>query len=102
MDNPSAKEGEELTVEFTVLGQAYIGLNGGPNFKPNNAVSFMILTENQEETDCYWMPSSAMAARKAFAAGARIAGASPGRSRRVLLDVTNYPHRPPPSVQWKQ
>ena len=51
---PSAKEGEELTVEFTVLGQAYIGLNGGPNFKPNEAVSFMVLTENQEETDRYW------------------------------------------------
>ena len=53
-DNPSAKAGEELTVEFTVLGQAFIGLNGGPNFKPNQAVSFMILTENQEETDRYW------------------------------------------------
>src|SRR6202042_2697459 len=53
-DNPSAKEGEEITVEFTVLGQAFIGLNGGPNTKPNGAVSFMILTENQEETDRYW------------------------------------------------
>ena len=53
-DNPSAKAGEELTVEFTVLGQAFIGLNGGPNFKPNEAVSFMILTETQEETDRYW------------------------------------------------
>ena len=53
-DNPSAKQGEELTVEFTVLGQAFIGLNGGPNFKPNMAVSFMVLTENQEETDRYW------------------------------------------------
>ena len=53
-DNPSAKEGEELIVEFTVLGQPYGGLNGGPNFKPNEAVSFMILTENQEDTDRYW------------------------------------------------
>ena len=53
-DNPSAKAGEELTVEFTVLGQAFIGLNGGPYFKPNEAVSFMILTENQEDTDRYW------------------------------------------------
>src|SRR6202021_4187383 len=53
-DNPSAKAGEELTVEFTVLGQAFIGLNGGPSFKPNEAVSFMILTENQEDTDRYW------------------------------------------------
>ena len=54
VDIPSAKRGEELTVEFTVLGQSYIGLNGGPNFKPNQAVSFMVLTEDQEETDRYW------------------------------------------------
>ncbi|WP_363352434.1 VOC family protein [Methylocystis echinoides] len=53
-DNPSAKQGEELTVEFTVLGRAFIGLNGGPHFKPNQAVSFMILTDDQAETDRYW------------------------------------------------
>ena len=53
-DNPSAKESGELIVEFTVLGRAYVGLNGGPNFKPNEAVSFMVLTEDQEETDRYW------------------------------------------------
>ena len=54
VDIPSAQEGEDLTVEFTLLGQAYIGLNGGSNFKPNGAVSFMVLTETQEETDRYW------------------------------------------------
>ena len=54
VDIPSAKVGEDLTVEFTVLGQAYVGLNAGPNFKPNEAVSFMVLTETQEETDRYW------------------------------------------------
>ena len=53
-DNPSTKEGEELIVEFSVLGQAYVGLNGGPTFKPNEAVSFMVLTDDQEETDRYW------------------------------------------------
>ena len=53
-DNPSSKEGEELTVEFTVLGRAFVGLNGGPNFKPGMAVSFMVVTEDQEETDRYW------------------------------------------------
>jgi predicted 3-demethylubiquinone-9 3-methyltransferase (glyoxalase superfamily) len=53
-DNPSAKQGDELMVDFTVLGQRFVGLNGGPNFKPNEAVSFMILTEDQEETDRYW------------------------------------------------
>jgi predicted 3-demethylubiquinone-9 3-methyltransferase (glyoxalase superfamily) len=53
-DFPGGSEGEELTVEFTVLGQAFVGLNGGPNFKPNEAVSFMVITENQEETDRFW------------------------------------------------
>jgi predicted 3-demethylubiquinone-9 3-methyltransferase (glyoxalase superfamily) len=53
-DFPGGTEGEELTVDFTLLGQSFVGLNGGPNFKPNEAVSFMILTESQEETDRYW------------------------------------------------
>jgi predicted 3-demethylubiquinone-9 3-methyltransferase (glyoxalase superfamily) len=53
-DFPGGKDGDELTVEFTVLGRPFVGLNGGPNFNPNEAVSFMVLTENQEETDRYW------------------------------------------------
>ena len=53
-DYPDGKRGDELTVEFTVLGRAFVGLNGGPHFKPNEAVSFMIITEDQEETDRYW------------------------------------------------
>ncbi len=53
-DFPGGRKGTELTVEFTVLGRKFIGLNGGPNFKPNQAVSFMVVTENQMETDRYW------------------------------------------------
>ena len=53
-DYPSGKEGDELTVEFTLLGQSFVGLNGGPKFKPNEAVSFQVFTEDQEETDRYW------------------------------------------------
>ncbi|HET7575068.1 MAG TPA: VOC family protein [Sphingomicrobium sp.] len=53
-DYPGGEEGDELTVEFTVLGRPFVGLNGGPNFKPNESVSFMVLTESQEETDRYW------------------------------------------------
>ena len=53
-DFPGGKQGEELTVEFTVLGRSFLGLNGGPEFKPNEAVSFLVLTDNQEETDRYW------------------------------------------------
>jgi predicted 3-demethylubiquinone-9 3-methyltransferase (glyoxalase superfamily) len=53
-DFPGGEAGAELTVEFTVLGRKFLGLNGGPAFTPNESVSFMVLTENQEETDRYW------------------------------------------------
>ena len=53
-DYPDGKEGNELTVDFTVLGRAFSGLNGGPNFRPNESVSFMVVTEDQAETDRYW------------------------------------------------
>jgi predicted 3-demethylubiquinone-9 3-methyltransferase (glyoxalase superfamily) len=53
-DYPGGKAGEDLTVDFTVLGRPFVGLNGGPNFKPNEAVSFMVFTRDQEETDRYW------------------------------------------------
>ncbi|MFK0376194.1 VOC family protein [Pandoraea sp. NPDC090278] len=51
---PGIGAGQELTVEFTVLGQPFVGLNGGPEFKPNEAISFMVVTKDQEETDRYW------------------------------------------------
>ena len=53
-DYPDGKAGTELTVEFTVCGQSFVGLNGGSYFSPNESVSFMILTDDQEETDRYW------------------------------------------------
>lgn len=53
-DFPGGQAGSELTVEFTVLGRKFVGLNGGPIFRPNEAVSFMVVTETQEETDRYW------------------------------------------------
>ena len=53
-DYPDGQQGDELTVDFTLLGQSFVGLNGGPNFKPNEAVSFMVVTEDQAETDRYW------------------------------------------------
>jgi predicted 3-demethylubiquinone-9 3-methyltransferase (glyoxalase superfamily) len=53
-DYPGGGKGAELVVEFTVLGRAFAGLNGGPNFKPNESVSFMVETEDQAETDRYW------------------------------------------------
>ena len=54
-DYPSGKEGDVLTVEFTVAGVLCLGLNGGPAFKHNEAFSFQIATDDQHETDRYWM-----------------------------------------------
>ena len=53
-DYPSGKAGNVLTVEFTVLGMKFLGLNGGPQFQFDEAVSFQVYTETQEETDRYW------------------------------------------------
>ena len=51
---PGGKAGNVLTVDFTVAGIPCLGLNGGPTFKHNEAFSFQIATDNQEETDRYW------------------------------------------------
>src|SRR6202795_4453121 len=51
---PSGKKGDVLTVEFTVAGVPCMGLNGGPAFKHNEAFSFQIATDDQQETERYW------------------------------------------------
>lgn len=53
-DYPSGKQGNVLTVEFTVMGIPCLGLNGGPAFKHTEAFSFQIATKDQAETDRYW------------------------------------------------
>ena len=53
-DFPDGKAGDVLTVEFTVLGMPFLGLNGGPQFRFDEAVSFQIYTDDQAETDRYW------------------------------------------------
>src|SRR5437764_11632920 len=53
-DYPSGKQGDVLTVAFTVAGIPCMGLNGGPMFKHNEAFSFQIATDDQAETDRYW------------------------------------------------
>ena len=53
-DYPSGKAGDVLTVEFTVLGQPFVGLNAGPVFRFTEAISFQVFTDTQEETDRYW------------------------------------------------
>jgi predicted 3-demethylubiquinone-9 3-methyltransferase (glyoxalase superfamily) len=53
-DYPSGQQGDVLVVEFTVAGIPCIGLNGGSGIKHNEAFSFQIATDDQEETDRYW------------------------------------------------
>ncbi|MCW1382474.1 VOC family protein [Novosphingobium sp. KCTC 2891] len=53
-DYPDGREGDVLTVEFTVLGLPCFGLNGGPHFTHTEAFSIQVATDSQEETDRYW------------------------------------------------
>ncbi|SEM71957.1 VOC family protein [Lihuaxuella thermophila] len=47
-------EGSVMTVEFQLEGQDFVALNGGPQFKFTEAISFIVCCENQEELDYYW------------------------------------------------
>lgn len=51
VDYPAGRKGDVLTVDFTLAGQAYVALNGGPEFAFNEAVSFQIYCEDQAEVD---------------------------------------------------
>jgi 2-polyprenyl-6-hydroxyphenyl methylase/3-demethylubiquinone-9 3-methyltransferase len=53
-DYPDGKQGDVLTVEFTVMGIPCIGLNGGPAFSHTEAFSFQVATDDQQETDRLW------------------------------------------------
>ena len=53
-DYPAGSGGDVLTVEFTLAGRSFSGLNGGPNFKFNEAVSFSIACDDQAEVDRLW------------------------------------------------
>jgi 2-polyprenyl-6-hydroxyphenyl methylase/3-demethylubiquinone-9 3-methyltransferase len=53
-DYPAGKQGNVLTVEFTVLGMPFLGLNGGSEVTFNQAVSFQVFTNDQAETDRLW------------------------------------------------
>ena len=92
-DYPGGHKADELTVGFTVLGRAFVGLNGGPNFKPNEAVSFMVVTEDQAETDRYWNAIVGEGGQP------RTAGAFHGRSLRAFCSkAIATPTRPWPSA----
>ena len=53
-DYPAGKQGDVLTVEFTVMGIPCLGLNGGPAFQHTEAFSFQVATDDQAETDRLW------------------------------------------------
>ena len=53
-DNPSMEKGGVLVVDFTLAGQKYTGLNGGPQYRFNEAVSFQVMCDDQAEVDRLW------------------------------------------------
>ncbi|WP_315443806.1 VOC family protein [Sphingomonas alpina] len=93
-DNPSSKEGAALTVEFTVLGMKFLGLNGGDMFKFDEAVSFLILTDSQEETDRYWNAIVDGGGQESMCGWCKDKfGLSWQITPRALLDATTSPDR---------
>src|SRR5690242_13942427 len=53
-DSGPRPKGSVITIEFSLDGQQFVGLNGGPNFKFTEAISFVVNCETQEEVDRYW------------------------------------------------
>jgi len=93
-DFPGGHEGDELTVEFTLLGQPFVGLNGGPNFKPNEAVSFMVVTNDQDETDRYWNAITGNAGEESMCGWCKDKwGFSWQITPRILLEATTSPDK---------
>ena len=82
-DHPDGRQGNELTVEFTVCGRDFVGLNGGPHFKFNEAVSFKYTPKIRRRPMAIGMPLRRMAAASHAAAGARTGMAYPGKSCRA-------------------
>ena len=68
-----------MTVSFELNGQEFTALNGGPDFKFTEAVSFVINCDTQEEIDYYWRNSPLAAGRKCTADGSRTNTDSPGK-----------------------
>jgi predicted 3-demethylubiquinone-9 3-methyltransferase (glyoxalase superfamily) len=93
-DFPGGHEGDELTVEFTLLGQSFAGLNGGPNFKPNEAVSFMVVTNDQDETDRYWNAITSNGGEESMCGWCKDKwGFSWQITPRILLEANNSPDK---------
>lgn len=93
-DNPSGKEGDVLTVDFTVLGFPCIGLNGGDTFKHSEAFSFQVHTDTQEETDRLWNAIVGNGGQESMCGWCKDKwGLSWQISPRVLTDVMTNPDK---------
>ena len=93
-DYPSGKQGQVLTVEFTVLGVPCVGLNGGPAFKHTEAFSFQVVTDSQAETDRYWNAIVNNGGAESACGWCKDKwGLSWQITPRVLLDAMNDPDR---------
>ena len=93
-DFPGGTAGTELTVEFTVLGRAFVGLNGGPAFTPNEAVSFMVVADTQDEIDRYWTAITGQGGAESECGWCRDRwGFSWQITPRMLLDMMTDPDR---------
>ena len=93
-DNPSGKEGAVLTVDFTLLGIACVGLNGGPAFPQSEAFSFQVHTDTQEETDRYWNAIVANGGQESMCGWCKDKwGLNWQITPRILLDATTGPDK---------
>jgi 2-polyprenyl-6-hydroxyphenyl methylase/3-demethylubiquinone-9 3-methyltransferase len=93
-DYPDGKEGDVLTVEFTVAGIPCVGLNGGPMFEHNESFSFQIATEDQAETDRLWNAIVDNGGQKSDCGWCKDKwGVSWQITPRVLLDAHSHPDR---------
>ena len=97
-DNPVAE-----VVEFTVAGHEVIGLNAGPDLHLDEAFSFYLRVDGQDEVDRYWELLTADGGEPARAAGARTSSASPGRSSRASSrsSPATTPPRPTSACAWR-
>ena len=93
-DYPAGKEGDVLTVEFTVLGLPCVGLNGGPEFKQTEAFSFQVATDDHAETDRLWNAIVGNGGQESACSWCKDKwGVSWQIAPRVLLEAINDPDR---------
>jgi 2-polyprenyl-6-hydroxyphenyl methylase/3-demethylubiquinone-9 3-methyltransferase len=93
-DYPSGKEGDVITVEFTVMGIPCVGLNGGPAFRHNEAFSFQVATEDQAETDRLWNAIVGNGGQESECGWCKDKwGVSWQITPRVLVEALNHPDR---------